>query len=1132
MVKKYLLPVVFLFIAMNRGVGQNVKRTTCTTPEVSISADYCTNPGEVILTASPASGVSYLWSTGETTQSITVDVVGNYSVEVTTNSGGCTGSTEMNVGQELVTNGDFTAGNVGFTSGYAYKADSSGYNMELYDDSGNNAYGVGTNGQNYHPSFWGKDHTNNTTGDRNFMLVNGHGSIVVWEETVAVEPNTNYYYSAWGMNINPSSPAQLQFEVNGVKIGTIADLNSAPKPSKNSQVNLNNWVRFYYGSTSGWNSGSATTAVIRIIDLNADLSGNDFGLDDISFATLSPFLIGPGIVGSDNQEVCPGTSIQSITYKVGSGGAPSITGLPPGVTSSFDGLNLTISGTPTTPGTYSYEVSTTGCTIPKTASGVITVKNPGVWTGAISTDWNNAGNWCCGSIPSGSTDVVINSGLTNYPVVTDSITGYCNNLSLETGASLIVSNGGILGIAGALSNSGTFDATDGTIEMNGLVAQSISGEMFSKRTIKNLVVSNTSPTGLSISSAANDTLNIAETLSFGDDSSKLNTGDNLTLLSNNVKTASVGIVGPGNSITGKVIVERYLNIGTGAGQHAKSWQFLSTPTIGQTVKESWMENGGTPANYGTQITGAGGVNAGFDLYSGTPSCKYYNSATNSWTGITNTNDSLYNSEGYMVFVRGDRSVTAFNQPPNNTTLRSKGTLMTGTLCPITAEPGAFTSIGNPYASDIDFTSISKDAGIEDKFYLWDPYLYGSFGLGGYQTFSSVNDWKPVPGATTRYISGVPNKTIESGQAFMVHASVAPGDYKLTFSESCKIDNNRNQNAARIAEEETSDKRFFNVSLFTGSGSNSVIADGNVVIFSANFSDKVDRNDAMKLTNSGENFGIKRDGNLLAIEARAPVSVADTIYYFMSNVSRRTYELRFAPVKMNTTGLEAYLFDNYLQTETPISLSDSSFVDFTITPDPASAASDRFKVFFRQMALLPVTLVSLTAKDEGSDILVTWMTENEISSLLYEVQTSVDGANFTNGQSIPAKNSGEETYKWVDKDPLPGYHYYRIKRIDENGKTTYSPVVKVYIKGGTSSMSVYPNPVRDGIIHLEFHNQPAGNYSVRILDVSGKVIRSKSIRHTAGSDFEEIEWHLAPAHGIYRLEVIDPNGEVTDIKLLY
>ena len=88
MVKKYLLPIVFLFISMHYGVSQNVKRTTCVTPTVSISADYCTSLGEVILTASPASGVSYLWTTGETTQSITVDIVGVYSVTATTNSGG------------------------------------------------------------------------------------------------------------------------------------------------------------------------------------------------------------------------------------------------------------------------------------------------------------------------------------------------------------------------------------------------------------------------------------------------------------------------------------------------------------------------------------------------------------------------------------------------------------------------------------------------------------------------------------------------------------------------------------------------------------------------------------------------------------------------------------------------------------------------------------------------------------------------------------------------------------------------------------------------------------------------------------------------------------------------------------
>src|SRR5690606_38325890 len=131
-----------------------------------------------------------------------------------------------------------------------------------------------SNGIGYHPSFYGRDHTNNATGPRNFLMVNGSTQLtgapsrqrIIWEQTVTVQPNTDYYFSAWAMNLNPADPARLQFEVNGVLVGTIADLNSAPKPTSEGAVNLNNWVRFYSDPT--WNSGSATTAVIRIRNLN------------------------------------------------------------------------------------------------------------------------------------------------------------------------------------------------------------------------------------------------------------------------------------------------------------------------------------------------------------------------------------------------------------------------------------------------------------------------------------------------------------------------------------------------------------------------------------------------------------------------------------------------------------------------------------------------------------------------------------------------------------------------------------------------------------------------------------------------------------------------------------------------
>ncbi|MGD9929768.1 MAG: PKD-like domain-containing protein [Mangrovibacterium sp.] len=288
-------------------------------PEVEITANYCTGNGKIQLTATSGFS-SYLWSTGETTQSIEVDLAGFYEVAVT-DANGCTGDGNITVSNNLVTNGDFEAtfnpSNPGFITGYINQQNfyTGSSTSGLYPEG---KYAVNTNAHNYHPSFYGRDHT---TGSGKFLMLNGSTSTpvkTIWEQTVTVEPNTNYYFSAWGMNLNPASPARLRFEVNGVQVGTIADLNIAPKPTSDAQVNLDNWIRFY--SDPLWNSGTNTTAVIRIINLNTDAGGNDYGLDDISFGTLdaTPFTATPTA-----NTPCEGETLQ-LTANVGGGNEPII----------------------------------------------------------------------------------------------------------------------------------------------------------------------------------------------------------------------------------------------------------------------------------------------------------------------------------------------------------------------------------------------------------------------------------------------------------------------------------------------------------------------------------------------------------------------------------------------------------------------------------------------------------------------------------------------------------------------------------------------------------------------------------------------------------------------------------------
>ena len=166
--------------------------------------------------------------------------------------------------QNLVANGDFEQGNTGFSSGYSY-------NNNLWDEG---TYYIDTDASAHHSDFVGHGHT---TGSDKFMMVNGAtiANKVVWQQTITVVPHTQYCFSTWVSSLSsadfaPTCLPKLQFAINGVQIGS----------EFQSPTSLNTWDNFYVL----WDSGNATQAVITIKNTNQfALSGNDFGLDDITF---------------------------------------------------------------------------------------------------------------------------------------------------------------------------------------------------------------------------------------------------------------------------------------------------------------------------------------------------------------------------------------------------------------------------------------------------------------------------------------------------------------------------------------------------------------------------------------------------------------------------------------------------------------------------------------------------------------------------------------------------------------------------------------------------------------------------------------------------------------------------------
>ena len=205
----------------------------------------------------------------------------------------------IGTGTNLLVNPSFTNGNTGFTSSYGYVADDPTRTDELIPEA---LYSVGTNAANYHPYFMG---TGRLGAADNFMIVNGSQNLsVVYQQTLTVRPNTYYSFSAYANSINPGSPAQLGFVINGKSTSTVTTLDGTT-----------NYVRI----SDLWFSGSNTTAVLEIRDVNKALGGNDFGLDDLYFGTCAKGLTADDVKTGVISNSSPSINIPSLSGTVTAG---------------------------------------------------------------------------------------------------------------------------------------------------------------------------------------------------------------------------------------------------------------------------------------------------------------------------------------------------------------------------------------------------------------------------------------------------------------------------------------------------------------------------------------------------------------------------------------------------------------------------------------------------------------------------------------------------------------------------------------------------------------------------------------------------------------------------------------------
>ena len=160
--------------------------------------------------------------------------------------------------------------------------------------------------------------------------------------------------------------------------------------------------------------------------------------------TVTPCVLNTVSAGSSTPTLAVNVALTNITHTTTiATGIGTVTGLPAGVTTSWSANVITISGTPTATGSFSYIILLTG------GCGIVNA------TGSITVSASPA---CAAASASTTPTLTVNTVLTNITHATTSATGIGTASGLPTGVSAAWSSNTIT-ISGTPSVTGTFNYT-------------------------------------------------------------------------------------------------------------------------------------------------------------------------------------------------------------------------------------------------------------------------------------------------------------------------------------------------------------------------------------------------------------------------------------------------------------------------------------------------------------------------------------------------------------------------------------------------------------------------------------------------------------------------------------------------
>ena len=170
--------------------------------------------------------------------------------------------------------------------------------------------------------------------------------------------------------------------------------------------------------------------------------------------------------------------------------------------------------------------------------------------------------------------------------------------------------------------------------------------------------------------------------------------------------------------------------------------------------------------------------------------------------------------------------------------------------------------------------------------------------------------------------------------------------------------------------------------------------------------------------------------------------------------------------------------------------------------------------------LPVKFIAFNVSKQNNNVIVEWVTAEEVNSSYYQIERSLNGNDWTAIGTVKAALNSNTTksYNYSDKNVSAKILYYRIKQVDIDEKFVITPVRIIKMQGSNTDIKI--SAASNNSVYVNFSEEQKSNVTISITSFSGQSISKESINRPVGQVLIQTRTTF---HGAYIVNVKDGNG---------